>query len=259
MAWLRDDAVNEGDKLSPQHFKTIVTGEPINIERKNKSAVRVELAIPVVLSANALPAAHDASDAVYNRSLVADMTRVFDEANAIAARHEYGVPFGHQLGDWLVEREGPGLLNWALEGLTRVREQGAFAIPEVVLGATQKFQREGDMVVDFARTALERSERAKVTRADVMCAFHGWRREDEGDKARLQGARWLMPKLRIACPWAIHRSIHGVRCLCGVRLSEEALKHWNRQNGAQDGRGAEASSHTGEAVNQPWDPREPDE
>ena len=259
MAWVCDDAVNEGDKLSPQHFKTVVTGEPVNINRKNKRSVRVELAIPVVLTANALPAAHDASDAVSNRSLVVDMTRVFDEANAIAGRREYDVPFGHHLGDWLVEQEGPGFLNWALEGLTRVRDRGAFAIPEAVLTATQKFQREGDMVVDFARTALERSECSKVTRADVMCAYHGWRRDDEGDKARFQGARWLMPKLRIACPWAIHRSIHGVRYLCGVKLSEEALKCWNRQKGAQDGRGTEGSSHTGDAVNQSWNPREAEE
>jgi len=258
MAWVRDDAVNEGDKLNPQHFKTVVTGEPINIDRKNKGAVRVELAIPVVLTANALPAAHDASDAVYNRSLVIDMTRVFDETNAIDARRKFGVPSGHWLGDWLVEQEGPGFLNWALEGLTRLLKQGAFAIPEAVLGATQKFQREGDIVVDFARTALERSGCTKVTRADVMCAFHGWRREDEGDKARLYGARWLIPKLRIACPWAIHRSVNGVRCLCGVKLSAEALKHWARQNAAQDGRGVEGSSRTSDAVNQSWNPREPD-
>src|SRR5262249_21501744 len=261
MAWVRDDAVNEGDKLNPQHFKTIVTGEPINIDRKHKGAVRVELAIPVVLTANALPAARDASNAVYNRSLVIDMTRVFDEVSAIDARRKFGIPPGRWLGDWLFEREGPGFLNWALEGLTRLLEQGAFVIPESVLGAIQKFQREGDIVVDFARTALVRSGCTKVTRADVMCAFHGWRRDDEGNDARLYGARWLMPKLRTACPWATHRPIKGVRYLCGVELSEEALKHWARQAtaAAQGERGAEGSSTNKDEVNRPWNPREPDE
>ena len=59
-AWIRDDAVNEGDKLNPQRFKTVVTGEPINIRRKGTGDVRIELAIPVILTANALPAARDA-------------------------------------------------------------------------------------------------------------------------------------------------------------------------------------------------------
>ena len=58
-AWVRDDAINEGDKLSPQHFKVIVTGEPADIRRMYKGATAVELAIPIVLTANALPAAHD--------------------------------------------------------------------------------------------------------------------------------------------------------------------------------------------------------
>ena len=69
-AWIRDDAINEGDNLDPQRFKTIVTGEPIDIERKHRETLRgVELAIPVVLTANALPHARDKSDALFNRSL----------------------------------------------------------------------------------------------------------------------------------------------------------------------------------------------
>src|SRR5262249_40449816 len=58
-AWIRDDAINEGDKLNPQLFKTIVTGEPIDIRRMYKGTARVELAIPVILTANALPTARD--------------------------------------------------------------------------------------------------------------------------------------------------------------------------------------------------------
>src|SRR5262249_8491765 len=161
MAWVRDDAVNEGDKLNPQHFKTIVTGEPIDIERRYKGSVRVALAIPVVLTANALPAARDASDAVFNRSLVIDMTRVFDEATAIALRHELGVPAGLWLGDWLFAQEGPGLLNWALEGLARLLERGGFEIPEAVAKAILDFKDQGSAVSQFARTMLETSPNTK--------------------------------------------------------------------------------------------------
>jgi putative DNA primase/helicase len=50
-AWIRDDAINEGDDLDPQRFKTIVTGEPVDIDRKHRHALRgVELAMPVVLT-----------------------------------------------------------------------------------------------------------------------------------------------------------------------------------------------------------------
>ena len=260
-AWVRDDAVNEGDKLNPQYFKTIVTGEPIDIARKNKPSVRVELAIPVVLTANSLPAARDASDAVFNRSLVIDMARVFDEEKAIRARRDLGIPSGRWLGDWLFEREGPGLLNWGLEGLARLLERGAFFIPKLVLEAVQNFQRQGDLVVDFARSALIESKTNKVIRGDVVCAFHGWQKEENGDRARLYGARWLIPKLRTACPWAVFRQIGPERYLCGAKLSAPALVHWQNQkdDAEQGGHGIRGISTRSEGVNRDWNPQKPDE
>jgi hypothetical protein len=51
-AWIRDDAVNEGDKLDPQRFKVIVTGEPLSIRRMNRPALVTRLNIPVLLTAN---------------------------------------------------------------------------------------------------------------------------------------------------------------------------------------------------------------
>src|SRR6202011_3381728 len=78
-AWIRDDAINEGDKLDQQRFKTIVTGEAIELDRMQRDYVRVELDIPVVLTANSLPVSRDASDAVFNRCLIVDMTKVIGE------------------------------------------------------------------------------------------------------------------------------------------------------------------------------------
>ena len=220
-AWIRDDAVNEGDRLDPQRFKTIVTGEPIDIERKRRAAVRVALAIPVVLTANSLPASRDASDAIFNRSLVVDLTHVLDEQAALNVRRHLRVPHGMWLADFLFDREGPGILNWALEGLARLLERGAFAIPNTVSDAIQRFKDESNSVTEFARTMLEPDPDTKINRADLICAFHGWLKEEVGDEAKMHGARWLMPKLRSACPWAISRKIVGTRYLCGVKLTEE--------------------------------------
>jgi P4 family phage/plasmid primase-like protien len=256
-AWVRDDAVNEGDRLDPQRFKTIVTGEPIDIERKYRPAVRVALAIPVVLTANSLPASRDASDAVFNRSLVVDLTRVFDEQAAIGVRRHLRVPPGTTwLADVLFAREGPGILNWALAGLARLLERGAYDIPECVGGAIQRFKDENNPVAEFARTMLERSADTKVNRADLICAFHGWLKEEVGDDAKPHGARWLMPKLRTTCPWAIARTIGPARYLCGAKLTEEALKHWYAQASAasQSGRGSKGASAMAKDVNQAWSP-----
>src|SRR6185436_18240482 len=87
VAWIRDDAINEGDKLDPQRFKTVVTGEAIDIDRKNKPAVRdVRLDIPVLITANSLARVRDSTDAVFNRSIVLTMTNEISIEAAHAAR-----------------------------------------------------------------------------------------------------------------------------------------------------------------------------
>src|SRR5262249_34192552 len=97
-------------------------------------------------------------------------------------------------------------------------------------------------------------DRTRVTRADVVCAFHGWLKEEEGEKTKLYGGRWLIPKLRIACPWAIHHKVRGVRYLGGVQLTVQGLNHWATQHSAaeQDGRGAKGSSGKSADVNRWW-------
>src|SRR5262249_35961754 len=255
-AWIRDDAVNEGDRLDPQRFKTIVTGEAIDIERKNRPAVRVELAIPVVLTANSLPASRDASDAVFNRSLVVDLTQVFDEQAAINVRRRLGVPPGTKwLVDFVFDREGAGILNWALAGLDRLLKRGAFEIPDTVSAAIQRFKDESNSVAEFVRTMLEVTDDTKIDRADLLCAFHGWLREEDGDDAKLRGARWFVPKLRMACPQAILRPMKGRRYFCRVKLTDEALEYWTKQafDARQTGRGNQGKSATKKEVNQPWD------
>jgi len=256
-AWIRDDAVNEGDRLDPQRFKTIVTGEGINIKRKNLTDARVALAIPVILTANSLPSSRDASDAVFNRSLVVNLTHVLDETAAVNVRRHLSVPPGMWLADFLFDREGPGILNWALDGLKRLLERGAYGIPKDVSLAIQRFKDETNPVAEFSRTMLEQSADTKINRKDLLCAFHGWLKEEAGDDGKMHGARWLIPKLRNACPWAVHRPMKGTRYICGVKLTDEGLRYWEQQaqEAEHTGRGSKSAAALKKDVNQNWDPQ----
>jgi P4 family phage/plasmid primase-like protien len=254
VAWIRDDAINEGDKLDPERFKTIVTGEPIDIERKNRTALpSVRLCIPVILTANILPTARDSTDAIFNRCLVVELTNVFTEEDAVAARRQLGVPPGQTLADFFIEREGPGILNWALDGLDRLLKRGRFAIPDHVAASLQRFKDDSNAVAAWARTMLERSDSTMIERTDLLCAFHGWWREEMGDDVRLLGGRWLWPKFRAACPWVTEIKIRGTRFFAGVALTEAGLHFWEQQSqdATHNGRGSKGSATQVTKVNQP--------
>ncbi|WP_354097197.1 phage/plasmid primase, P4 family [Bradyrhizobium sp. S3.2.12] len=226
-AWIRDDAVNEGDKIDPQRFKVIVTGEPVSIRRMAQKNLETRLQIPVLLTANSLPRARDASDAVYNRSIVFRLDKVVTEREAVAMRMKLGVPAGLSIGAHIMTTEAPGVLNWALEGLRKLLERGSFNVPGSVSEDIREFKEGNNPVAEFARTALAVTANTKVERADVLCAYHGWLREEMGEEARASGARWFFPKLREALTGVDDQKSGGARFLTGVGLTDEGLHYWD--------------------------------
>lgn len=253
-AWIRDDAINEGDKLDPQRFKTIVTGEPIDIERKHLAVVRgVELTLPVLLTTNALPRSRDGSDAIFNRSLVLEMTNVISEEVAARIRAKAGVHKGRTIGQHIFELEASGILNWALAGLARLLEQGRYDLPESVAQAGQRFKDDNNPVGQWARTHLVKSTSHRILRADLLCAYHGWQAEEEGSEARALGARAFFPRLRAACPWiGDTTSDDGRRFVTGISLTDAALVLWERHNNDRLNGGAKAASLSKSEVNRLW-------
>jgi P4 family phage/plasmid primase-like protien len=261
-AWIRDDAINEGDRLDPQRFKIIVTGEPIAIRRMAQHALETRLQIPVLLTANSLPRARDASDAVYNRSIVLKLDRVIGEKEAVEMRAALGVPAGLSIGAHIMEQEASGVLNWALEGLRRLLERGSFDVPDSVSEDIREFKEGNNPVAEFARTAITKSANSMVERADVLCAYHGWLREEEGEEARASGARWFFPKLRQALDSiGDHRNgKRAARFLTGVALTDEGLRHWHSHRTGQQLKGGSAGfSVSTDDVNRLWGDSEPDE
>jgi P4 family phage/plasmid primase-like protien len=251
-AWIRDDAINEGDDLDPQRFKTIVTGEPIDIERKHRPAMPgVELTLPVLLTANALPKARDKSDAIFNRSIVLEMTNVWSEDDAKTMRARLGVPRGQTLAAHIFAEEGPGILNWALAGLDRLMERGSYDLPETVRSSIQRFKDDNNPVGEWAREAIIKSPRSKVSRGDIMCAYHGWQREQDGDEARAFGARAFFPRLRAITPGTGEAQEHnGRRYITGVALSDAGLQFWElHSQGPQLKGGSKGTSLSKSEVN----------
>jgi P4 family phage/plasmid primase-like protien len=254
-AWVRDDAVDEGDKLDPQRFKAIVTGEAIDIDRKNRSSLRVELQIPVILTCNSLPTAKDASNALYNRSLLIEPTRVFTEEETVTARAHYSIPRGSRFAHRLLEQEGPGVLNWALEGLARVMARGRYDIPTGMVEAVEAYKSENNPVDEWVRMAVRETPDGKVERSDALCALHGWQREEVGTDGnmRFYSGKWFWKRFRVAAPWVREHKADGRRFIVGIRLNAEGLEYWNRQREDNRVGGSKGSSLTAAAVNKHWD------
>ena len=112
--------------------------------------------------------------------------------------------------------------------MERLLERGSYDIPESVRSAIQRFKDDNNPVGEWARTAIVKVPHGRVSRGDIMCAYHGWQREQDGDEARAFGARAFFPRLRSAAPWVGDMTDNnGRRYVTGLQLSDEGLQLWD--------------------------------
>ena len=71
----------------------------------------------------------------------------------------------------------------------------------------------------------------------MLCAYHGFQREEEGEEARAKGARWLFPKLREVIDGVGDQKSNGARFLTGVALTDEGLHFWELHKTGQQLKG----------------------
>lgn len=77
-------------------------------------------------------------------------------------------------------QEGPGILNWALDGLKRYRKAGRLIQPEKVKVATQEYREESDPLLEFLDERCEMQ--GEIKKSDLYRSYRAWCEEDRHDK-----------------------------------------------------------------------------
>ncbi len=163
-----------------------ISGEDsITVDRKHRSHLTVQLPTRFVILTNELPRIADASGALASRYVVLML-----EKNFLNKEDPY-------LTDKLL-KELPGILNWALRGLERVRKRGHFRIPKSSADAIAALEDLGSPISAFVR---ERCEVRVAQRVSVARLFAEWVRWCESQGRKYPGTvQWFGKDLRAAVP-----------------------------------------------------------
>ena len=73
-----------------------------------------------------------------------------------------------------IKQEGAGILNWALDGLVRLRTRGAFDIPARVREANEQFQENSDVAGLFVAERCEIDEGFSEVCSKLYAAYETW-------------------------------------------------------------------------------------
>ena len=139
-----------------------ISGEDVQlVNRKHKDPVAAVLPVRFVIMANETQALHDPSGALASRLLYLVTTQSHLGKEDLS------------LGDRLLT-ELPGVFNWSLEGLKRLRERGYFRESETGRETRQEFLELSSPVTSFVQDCCELDVEAMEKISNLYSAYASW-------------------------------------------------------------------------------------
>jgi putative DNA primase/helicase len=150
---------------SSEVFKTITGGDAIRGERKHGQPFSWTPFARLIFSANETPPTADNSDAYFERWLVLPFERKFRGTTQEDPNLSEKLTAPGELS---------GLLNRALDGLSRLHRQGGFSHAKASDDAHERFRIDSDSAAGFIDESCVIGEPETVSRAALFAAYVAW-------------------------------------------------------------------------------------
>ena len=151
-------------RVNTENLKSVISGDAMTINIKYQAAVEYTPMCKLIFLVNSLPNTADATHGYFRKVMIVPFNRKFSE-------EERDV----DLFDKLKGNELPGILNWALEGLVRLRENNyKFSECDLIKNVMKEYEEEQNPVLKFIEQAIEYDETEKLSRKEILEAYNKW-------------------------------------------------------------------------------------
>jgi P4 family phage/plasmid primase-like protien len=161
--------VNDGqqvDRINEGKFKQYVSGDPIQVEGKYRPCFLTRPTARWVVALNNFPYFADKTLGLWRR-IIAMPFRV-------QVTREERVLGMNKPEWWLASGLMPGVLNWALRGLLRLRRQGDFTASSVCDALKRRHQEEGDAALQYLLDHCRHKAGAATPAKALYQWYRGW-------------------------------------------------------------------------------------
>ena len=160
-------------------FKSLVGRDSITANRKGKDYIQFKNYAKLLFATNKLPQPKSVSEAFWLRWVVIKFPMKFlpqKEIDAIPEGERQNVKLQNpELMDQLIDPfEMSGLLNWALEGLDRLRENKDFTFSKTVGILEQEWLRESNSLIAFIEDQMVVVWEGEVSKATFKRDYHDY-------------------------------------------------------------------------------------
>jgi hypothetical protein len=169
--WILHEAFKGGVWHFSDIVKSILSGDPVQINVKNGALTTQRIRQPVIWGTNYPPQFKEATRAIINRMVVIVTSVVFDPKEPVgvallARANDYSEP-----SDLILATEKPGLLNWALAGLRRALARGRIETTSDMDATLEGIRTDGNVVAAFLDECVDYGSDYMVSTSDFCAAL----------------------------------------------------------------------------------------
>ena len=238
--WVLHEAFDQSKWHFSALVKSILTGDPVQINIKNGPLVTQRVRAPVFWGTNHPPQFREATKAIVNRLVVIPCRQTFREASPVgvavdARRHGFAEP-----ASYVLATEKSGVLNWAIAGLRRAKARGHLALTQEIEEMRAEIRAESNLAEGFIRECVMFNKDGMVATTDFCAAFTVWWEENKGERRGVPSNDSIGKAISALGDGriAMHRT-EDARLYVGVHLNEIGLDYWR---GAASGTAAQGKT-----------------
>ncbi|HZK24909.1 MAG TPA: phage/plasmid primase, P4 family [Oscillospiraceae bacterium] len=197
--------------LNTTHFKAIVAGDPIQVEKKHEQSFTYQPVCKLVFSLNNLPYTKDRSLGFQRRLIVIPFNKTFREDDPMTKNY-------NELLDSLLA-ELSGILNFALEGLKRLRKNKyRFSHSTAIDNALKKYRELINPHLLFVSDAVEQGDQHdRLYNDDLVRTFKTWCENNGYLELRKRSNRAILADIRDVLLNERFDFDHGDHCKSGKK------------------------------------------
>jgi P4 family phage/plasmid primase-like protien len=158
--------VGEVDRAAEGILKAFTAGDRLTYDRKYRDAYEAAPTARLTLATNSLPRFRDPTNGLWRRLLLIPFATVIPPAERIGGMDRPGW--------WIKNGELPGILNWALEGLRRLRARQCFTLPAASARALREYRMEANPALAFLHKHCRPSRDDRVGKLELYRSYCDW-------------------------------------------------------------------------------------
>jgi len=162
--------VGELDKVCEGYVKSFTSGDRMYFDRKGVQGLNVTPTARLMLACNHHPRFSDRSDGVWRRMIPVPFRIQIQESERV---------IGMDKAEWWQESgELPGIFNWAVLGLARLRRNRRFTESKIVKRTLDDYRSEMNPARMFLLDHVEESQTGAISRPMLYSAYCRWIKEN---------------------------------------------------------------------------------